>query len=175
MATTAPCPLAFLSAGMVASFMNEILALAARRGLALRKPRLVLDNCYTMTGSMRDRTTVGRAENIALKVEIACALDDAALHQFLVEAIHASPLGGLMRAPVESLFKLARNGRDLPTAGATELCRFVSMLKLDRPRYRIVEDTHLSRCNRQRGVPGLLCAPARRSGNPAGRGTSKTA
>ena len=28
----APCPLAFLSAGMVASFMNEILALARNRG-----------------------------------------------------------------------------------------------------------------------------------------------
>ncbi|HCQ64942.1 MAG TPA: hypothetical protein DIU07_07130 [Rhodobacteraceae bacterium] len=117
----APCPLAFLSAGMAASFMNEILALAEIRGLALRKLRLVLDNYYTMTGSMRDRTMVGGAENIALKVEIDCDLDDAALHQFLVEATYASPLSGLMRAPVESLFKLSRNGRELPTARAPEL------------------------------------------------------
>jgi hypothetical protein len=64
---------------------------------------------------------VGGAENVALKVEIACHLDDATRFELLVEAIHAAPLGGLMRGTVESLSKLAKNGRDLPTAPATEL------------------------------------------------------
>ncbi len=117
----APCPLAFMSAGMVASHMNEILALAEIRGVALRKLRLVLDNFYTMTGSMQKRTMVGGAENIALTVEVDCDLDDRALHQFLVDATYASPMGGLMRGPVESLFKLGKNGRELPTARARAL------------------------------------------------------
>ena len=117
----APCPLAFLSTGMVASFMNEILALAEIRGGEIRTLKLIQDNYYTMKGSMRARTMVGGAENIELTVEIDCDLDDGALHQFLVDAIYAAPLAGLMRGKTESLFKLGKNGLELPTAKAREL------------------------------------------------------
>src|SRR6056297_1572751 len=44
----APCPLAFLSTGMAASFMNEILALAKLQGVEIRKLKLIQDNYYTM-------------------------------------------------------------------------------------------------------------------------------
>ncbi|MDO6725224.1 OsmC family protein [Celeribacter halophilus] len=117
----APCPLAFLSTGMVASFMNEIIALAEIRGIEIRKLKLIQDNYYTMKGSMPKRTMVGGAENIDLQVEIDCDLDDAALHQFLLDATFASPLNGLMRGKLESLFKLSRNGEELPTAKVAEL------------------------------------------------------
>mgnify|MGYP001627801863 CR=1 FL=1 len=117
----APCPLAFLSTGMVASFMNEITALAEIRGIEIRKLKLIQDNYYTMKGSMPKRTMVGGAENIDLQVEIDCDLDDAALHQFLLDATFASPLNGLMRGQLESLFKLGRNGQELPTAKVAEL------------------------------------------------------
>lgn len=117
----APCPLAFLSTGMVASFMNEITALAELRGVEIRKLKLIQDNYYTMKGSMPKRTMVGGAENIDLQVEIDCDLDDTALHQFLLDATFASPLNGLMRGQLESLFKLGRNGEELPTAGVAEL------------------------------------------------------
>jgi organic hydroperoxide reductase OsmC/OhrA/uncharacterized OsmC-like protein len=117
----APCPLAFLSTGMVASYMNEILALAKMRNVAIRKLKLIQDNYYTMTGSMPKRTMVGGAENIELQVEIDCDLNDAKLNEFLVNATYASPLNGLMRGQLESLFKLAKNGRTLPTAKACEL------------------------------------------------------
>ena len=115
------CPLAFLSCGMAASYMNEILALAGIRGVDIRKLRLIQNNFYTMTGSMMKRTMVGGAENIELEVEIDCDLDDAALHQFLVDATFASPLNGLMRGRVDSLFKLGKNGAELATAKAIEL------------------------------------------------------
>ncbi len=115
------CPLAFLSCGMVASFMNEITALAEIRGIEIRKLKLIQDNFYTMTGSMMKRTMVGGAENIELEVQIDCDLDDSALHQFLVDATFASPLNGLMRGKTESLFKLGKNGTELPTAAALEL------------------------------------------------------
>lgn len=115
------CPLAFLSCGMAAAYMNEIMALAEIRGVEIRKLKLIQDNYYTMTGSMMKRTMIGGAENIELQVEIDCDLDDGALNQFLVDATYASPLNGLMRGQIESLFKLGKNGTELPTAKAHEL------------------------------------------------------
>ncbi|MEO0485884.1 MAG: OsmC family protein [Pseudomonadota bacterium] len=117
----APCPLAFLSVGMAASFMNEILALAKLQGVEIRKLKLIQDNYYTMKGSMPKRTMVGGAENIELQVEIDCDLDDAKLNEFLINATFASPLNGLMRGQLESLFKLGKNGTALPTAKVAEL------------------------------------------------------
>ncbi len=117
----APCPLAFLSCGMVASFMNEILALAKKQGVAIHKLKLIQDNYYTMKGSMPKRTMVGGAENIELQVEIDCDLEDGPLNEFLINATYASPLNGLMRGQLESLFKLGKNGAELPTAKVAEL------------------------------------------------------
>lgn len=117
----APCPLAFLSTGMVASFMNEILALAKLEGFEIRKLKLIQDNYYTMQGSMPKRTMIGGAENIELHVEIDCDLDDASLNEFLMNATYASPLNGLMRGKLESLFKLGKNGSELPTKNVLEI------------------------------------------------------
>jgi uncharacterized OsmC-like protein len=115
------CPLAFLSVGMVASFMNEITAYAQQRNVTIRKLKLTLDNFYTMKGSMPRRTMVGGAENIELQVEIDCDLADGELNRFLTDATFASPLNGLMRGQLNSLFKLARNGQPLTCGSATEL------------------------------------------------------
>lgn len=117
----APCPLAFLSTGMVASFMNEILALAKLKGIEIRKLKLIQDNYYTMKGSMPKRTMIGGAENIDLQVEIDCDLDDASLNEFLINATFASPLNGLMRGELESQFKLGKNGAELPTEKVAEI------------------------------------------------------
>ena len=117
----APCPLAFLSCGMVASFMNEILALAKIRGIEIRTLKLIQDNYYTMKGSMPKRTMVGGAENIDLQVEIDCDLEDVALQDFLINATYASPLNGVMRGKLKNLFKLCKNGAELPTNKVAEL------------------------------------------------------
>ena len=90
----APCPLAFLSTGMAASFMNEITALARQQDVEIRKLKLIQNNYYTMKGSMPKRTMVGGAENIELEVEIDCDLNDAALNELLINATCASPLNG---------------------------------------------------------------------------------
>jgi len=74
-----------------------------------------------MKGSMPKRTMFGGAENIDLKVEIDCALDDARLNEFLINATYASPVNGLMRGNLESLFKLGKNGQELPTAKVAEI------------------------------------------------------
>ena len=117
----APCPLAFLSCGMVASYMNEILALAKIQGIKIHQLKLILDNYYTMKGSMHKRTMVGGAENIDLQVEIDCSLEDAALYEFLINATYASPLNGLMRGKLTNLFKLSKNGKEIPTNKVAEL------------------------------------------------------
>ena len=117
----APCPLAFLTAGMIASYMNEITALAAAEGVKLRHLRLIQNNYYTMTGSMKKRTMTGGALPVELEVEVDCDLDEAALNQLLMNAVHASPLNGLMRGTLPSLFTLTRNGTRIATGAAREL------------------------------------------------------
>lgn len=119
----APCPLAFLTAGMIASYANEITALAKQERIELRRLRLIQDNYYTMTGSMPKRTMTGGALPVELQVEIDCDLPDAELNQFLMNAVHASPLNGLMRGKLDSLFTLARNGVELATEKAKPLGR----------------------------------------------------
>ena len=109
----ASCPLSFLTVGMVASYMNEIMALAKQQNVAIHKLRLIQDNYYTMEGSMRKRTMVGGALPVELTVEINCDLEDPALNTFLLNAISASPINGLMRGALESLFALSKNGREL--------------------------------------------------------------
>ena len=92
----APCPLAFLSVGMIASYMNEITALAKLQRAVIPKIELTQDNFYTMIGLMPKRTMVGGALPAELRVKIDCDLDEAALTQFPMNAAPASPLSGLM-------------------------------------------------------------------------------
>lgn len=115
------CPLAFLSVGMVASFMNEIQAYALQQNVDIRQLKLTQNNYYTMKGSMPRRTMVGGAENIELEVEIDCDLGDEQLNKFLTDATYASPLNGLMRGQLDSLFKLAKNDQVLSCGKATEI------------------------------------------------------
>ena len=117
----APCPLSFLTTGMVASYMNEITALARAQGVALGGLRLIQNNYYTMKGSMRKRTMTGGALPVELEVQVECGLPDAALHELLANAVHASPLNGLMRGVLPSLFTLTRNGAEIATGKAQAL------------------------------------------------------
>lgn len=117
----APCPLSFLTVGMISSYMNEIMALAARDGVTLRHLRLIQNNYYTMKGSMMKRTMTGGALPVELEVEIACDLPDAALTEMLSNAVHASPLNGLMRGVLPSLFTLTHNGTQIATGAAQAL------------------------------------------------------
>lgn len=117
----APCPLAFFTAGMIASTMNEITALAAERGVRLRGLRLTQNNFYTMTGSMRQRTMTGGALPVELEVEVACDLGEAALNQLIMDAVHAAPPGGLVRGVLPSLFTLSRNGARIAPGRARAL------------------------------------------------------
>ena len=117
----APCPLAFLSVGMAASILNEVMALARQREHSLHNVRLLLDNYYTMTGSMQRRTMVGGAGPVDVVLEAESDASDDELYSLLVDSVLASPMNGLMKGTLDNLFKLSRNGTAHPTGRVAEL------------------------------------------------------
>ena len=117
----APCPLSFLTTGMVSSYMNEIQALAKQRDIAIDDIRLIQDNYYTMTGSARAGTMIGGAKDVHLTAQIASSADRDALQKLVLDATAASPLNSLMRGAKESLFTLSHNGNEITTEKAQPL------------------------------------------------------
>ncbi|TYB85169.1 OsmC family protein [Oceaniovalibus sp. ACAM 378] len=117
----APPPLAYLSAGMVSSYLNEILALAAIRKLDLKSIKLVQDNFYSMNGSLMAGTMVASAHDIAVRAIVQSDEPKEAIRALVYDAIAASPLNGLMAGIKASLFTLSHNGTPINSTGATEL------------------------------------------------------
>ena len=122
----APCPLAFMSTGMVASFTEEIVALARLRGIRLPGLRLIQDNYYTMEGSALRGTMAGGALPVDLSMEVESSEGPEALGGLLEDAIAASPVSALLRNALPSRFTLTHNGREVrtgrvaPIGGPTE-------------------------------------------------------
>ncbi|MBS28718.1 MAG: hypothetical protein CL566_07315 [Alphaproteobacteria bacterium] len=106
----APNPLTYLSTGMIASYMNEITALAEQRQIELRDLELVLENYYWREGDFRKGTMNSGALAPELTVSCDADCDDATLQTLLYEAVAASPLNGLARGEHPSLFNLVHNG-----------------------------------------------------------------
>ncbi|WP_338243654.1 hypothetical protein [Aurantiacibacter hainanensis] len=109
----APCPLSFLTVGMVSATMTELLALARQRGIALDRVELVQDNYYTMKGSALKGTMTGGAKDIELEARIDSDADAETLRALVCDAVAASPLNGLMRGEKDSLFTLTHKGRQV--------------------------------------------------------------
>ena len=109
----APCPLSFLTVGMVSSYMTELLALAGQRGIAIRNVKLVQDNFYTMKGSALKGTMTGGARDIELEARIDSDADAETLRGLVYDAVAASPLNGLMRGEKDSLFTLTHKNRQV--------------------------------------------------------------
>jgi uncharacterized OsmC-like protein len=119
----APCPLSFMTSGMVASFTNHILALARTRRLRIRDLRLVQDNFYTMSGSILRGTMTGGALPVQLTVEIDCDAAQPELLELVRQAVAASPASGLMSAELTNIFTLTHNGRQIDTGRVSALER----------------------------------------------------
>ncbi|MBT3810046.1 MAG: OsmC family protein [Rhodospirillaceae bacterium] len=117
----APNPLTYLSAGMIASYMNEVVALAEQRQIELRDLELVLENRYYREGDFRKGTMSSGALPPELTVNCEADCDDATLQTLLYEAIAAAPLNGLARGEHPSLFTLVHNGEVLTPTAVTPL------------------------------------------------------
>ena len=118
-----PCPLSFLTTGMVSSYMEETLALARQRGIVLRDLSLVLDNFYTMEGSALKGTMTGGALPVELEARVKSDASEAEIQGLMADAIGASPLNGLMRRIHTSLFTLTHKGREIPLGRVSALGR----------------------------------------------------
>ncbi len=117
----APCPLAFMTVGMVSSYMNALRAAARRRGLDIRDLTLTQDNRYTMEGSALQGTMTGGALPVALEVRIAADADDGAVRDLVAEAVGAVPVNGLLRERHTSRFTLTVNGEEVSLGRAAPL------------------------------------------------------
>ena len=110
---SAPAPLAYLTVGMVSSFMNEIQALARLRDIKLDSIKLIQDNYYSMKGSMMKGTMTAYAHDIGLEAVIESDADKQTLQALVIDAVAASPLNGLMKNENEALFKLFHNNKQV--------------------------------------------------------------
>ncbi|MEM7354996.1 MAG: OsmC family peroxiredoxin, partial [Acidobacteriota bacterium] len=108
-----PCPLSFLTTGMVSSYMNEIRALAKMRQVEIRDIELTLDNHYSMEGSALQGTMVGGALPPVLEVRLDSDAEPAKVTALVSQAIDASPINGLLRGQHTSLFTLTCNGQQI--------------------------------------------------------------
>lgn len=117
----APNPLTYLSAGMIASYMNEITALAEQRSITLGNLELELENYYNREGDFRKGTMMSGAMGPELTVHCEADCDDQTLSTLLYEAVAASPLNGLARGSHPSLFTLVHNGKTVTPTQVTPL------------------------------------------------------
>jgi len=109
----APCPLAFMTTGMAASFMHAIQARLTAAGIQHRGVRLIQDNHYTMQGSMPRRTMVGGAKPVELEVEIRADRVAEDLQSLVSDAVASAPVSGLLHQVLRNTFTLTVNGREL--------------------------------------------------------------
>lgn len=109
----APAPLAFLTAGMVASYAEEMVALAGQRHIGVSHLRLQLDNYYTMEGSALRGTMIGGASPPELRVTCESDAETTTLLSLCADAVDASALNGLLRGRNHSLFTLVHNGEQI--------------------------------------------------------------
>ena len=117
----APCPLSFLTTGMICSFMEEIRALARERGVEMTRIELVQNNYYTMKGSALRGTMTGGARDVELEARIETRADGDTVMRLLLDATAASPVAGLMHRALPGLFALAHNGRPLDVTGVAPI------------------------------------------------------
>jgi hypothetical protein len=109
----APCPLAFMTTGMAASFMHAIQLRLGSAGVRHRGLRLIVDNYYTMQGSMPRRTMVGGALPVEVDIEILADRGADDLRPLVVEAVAAAPVSDLLRRVLRNTFTLTVSGREL--------------------------------------------------------------
>ena len=117
----APCPLAFMTTGMVCSYANEVVALAEERDVEFSDLELVQDNFYTMTGSALRGDMTGGALNPEIEVRIDADADEAALRKLVDDAFTSAPVTGLLRGELENAFALALDGQRLEADRVAEL------------------------------------------------------
>lgn len=116
----APFPLAFMGAGLVASYWNAVAALAESQGVDVTGLQLSVDSRYTMEGSALRGTMTGGALPPELTSHLA-GVDAAELRRLCAGVVDAALAGGLVRGELTSRFTLTHDGRELPVGKVSAL------------------------------------------------------
>ena len=117
----APCPLAFMTVGMVSSWMNAVLDAARARGVTLRDLVLVQDNRYTMEGSALNGTMTGGALPVELEVRIDADGSEDAVRELVAAATRGAAVCDVLRRTHTSRFTLTVNGAEAGVGRAARL------------------------------------------------------
>ena len=165
----APCPLSFFTTGMAASYMNGLLVAARHLAMPIRRVRLVLDNLYSMQGSVLRGTMKGGALAPQLRVEFETDVALSELQQMVSAAVCASPIAGLLGTALENRFALHHNGGEVTPRRVRRLEATGTLGRLD-------PDTAIRQDRDPIGPPvQLICklaAAERVEGKPGGVNTS---
>lgn len=115
----APFPLAFYTAGMAFSFMEEVYKQAEQRGVEIESFRLAQDNFYTMEGSALRGDMIGGAKPVDLSVDLETSASPAAVREIVAAAERTSPAQAYNRDVLDNTFSLSLNGQQIPVKRVT--------------------------------------------------------
>lgn len=118
----APCPLGNMTTGMVAAYLDSIVAAAEDHGFQLDDIELTLDNYYTMKGSALRGDMTGGALDPELRIDIDVPADERdAVSTRIEEAIDAATITNVMETELENPFTLTLGGEELSTDRVPQL------------------------------------------------------
>lgn len=110
----APFPLAFYTAGMAFSFLDELLKHAEAADVSLDNIQLTQDNFYTMEGSALRGDMIGGALPVEMSVEIEAEADQETVSRLVGLAEQTSPPQCYMAEQLTNTFTLIHNGTVVP-------------------------------------------------------------
>ena len=113
----APFPLGFFNAGLLASYMSEFLTHAKRAEIEVDNFELMVDNFYSMEGSLLRGTMVGSAHPVQATFSADTSASNSELQQLAHLAVASSPADAMLRNSIHSVFSLNHNGSALPVTG----------------------------------------------------------
>ena len=120
----APCPLGNMVTGMVATYLDSIIAAIDEQDITLNGLDVTLDNYYTMQGSALRGDMTGGALDPELTVDIDVADgDDTEVESLIREAINSAMITDVMETALSNPFTLTLNGEELTTDRVPQLER----------------------------------------------------
>jgi hypothetical protein len=115
-----PCPAALLAAGMIASYMNEILGAAECRDLEVHDLALRQESYYAVQPADSPHGADASALPLELEVRITSSADANELHGILLSALSAAPHYGLLRQTQGALIELSHTESQSVATAAPE-------------------------------------------------------
>jgi hypothetical protein len=115
----APFPLGFFNAGLLASYMSEFLTHARQAEIEVNEFELMVDNFYSMEGSLLRGTMIGSAHPVQATFSANTSASSTEVQQLAHLAVASSPADAMLRNSVHSVFSLNQNGNPLPVTDVT--------------------------------------------------------